>query len=327
MPRIAVPGTLRASSWQVVSDAESLASQNEADASHAAWLRLGWRPSYKPPSAPHPIQDASSGRFVARDRYAGNAPKRGLLGGDYTTPYYIRLPIKLVDSLLPCLRQARELKCAKTLAWDPLSPDIQLSIRDLLDQIGGVLYRGALLEPCITDPDEAGPSNRPVGTETVRVMLGSDAFARPLVCSNVATETDRDPTDTDPCMWADPALVKAHACMHLGKSKGAYLRVSIGDIPEGGQRLVEYAHRIVGWAMFGPAPKQLTSGVLMHTCGQPTCLNPRHLVWGERSMNSSPLVAYRHSEHKLTVQHRPITPKLKKNISRETKRTVRRLFV
>ena len=52
----------------------------------------------------------------------------------------------------------------------------------------------------------------------------------------------------------------------------------------------EYAHRIVLWACYGPPPENILDPVAMHVCspggrGTWKCLNPEHLVWGERASN------------------------------------------
>ena len=63
---------------------------------------------------------------------------------------------------------------------------------------------------------------------------------------------------------------------------------SYGAIKEG-------AHRLVLWAIFGP-PNVINGrdAVVMHSCGQPTCLNPHHMVWGTASENLEDARALRH---------------------------------
>jgi hypothetical protein len=45
----------------------------------------------------------------------------------------------------------------------------------------------------------------------------------------------------------------------------------------------ERAHRIVLWCAFGPAPQGY--GLAVHMCGNPRCLNPEHLLWGDDATN------------------------------------------
>lgn len=265
---------------------------------HAEWLRHGWRFRAKLVPAvprPPPLRDNRTGRFRARhvDRYLGVEPLRGLIGGPFNTPYYLSPGNNPAEHLLPCMFRAKALKCGPTPAWDPLAADVRLGIRDLLDVIGDVLCRGARLERCIRDDQTASTSNM----DATHVLAGSEAFAKPL-------------TAGDTCMWVDPAMARAHAAMSLTTKKGAYLHVAIGVEPSGGIRIYERAHRIVAWAMLGPPPPDLKAPVAMHTCGDTTCLNPLHLVWGGRAQNATPRFAHLHAHNRLEKQRRPIPAKL-----------------
>ena len=68
-----------------------------------------------------------------------------------------------------------------------------------------------------------------------------------------------------------------------------YLHVKVGRISSK-SHIRELAHRIVLWACYGPAPDSIVDPVVMHICSQRgavawKCLNPEHLVWGERLRN------------------------------------------
>jgi hypothetical protein len=56
-------------------------------------------------------------------------------------------------------------------------------------------------------------------------------------------------------------------------------RCSYGNIKMG-------AHVLVCWAIFGPPPNSIQDPVVMHYCDQ-SCLQPHHIVWGEKAENSS----------------------------------------
>ena len=51
--------------------------------------------------------------------------------------------------------------------------------------------------------------------------------------------------------------------------------------------MMERAHRIVLWCVFGPPPLTLRRArpLAVHMCGNPKCLNPEHLVWGDTAAN------------------------------------------
>lgn len=302
MPRIAPPASLgppRGGAWHCVTAAEAASAATQAQRDHALWIRLGWRPRHVT-ADPLPPRDAR-GRFMST-RYAGLFPKRCLLGGDFDTPFYLCTSnAKLARQLLPKMLRAKSLGCTATPAWDPLAPKLRGGVRRLLDQIGSVLHRGARLERCPVGAQEPGG---PPGT---RALSGSDAFAKPL-----------DAGDT--CMWASLAMVRAHPSMLMAtraghnknsKTGGSYLRVAIGEQPGvRGKPVYERAHRIVAWAMFGPPPREIAQPVAMHTCGDKTCLNPRHIVWGERAENVSRRLANWHAHKRLDKEGRPSPSRL-----------------
>lgn len=258
------------------------------------WLRHGWGSGhvFADPLPPRDI----GGKFQDT-RYAGLVPTRTLIGGDYEEPYYTSASITtLRDKLLPSMRLAKELTRGRTKAWDPSAPNIRASVRHLLDVVGGVLHRGARTQRC--RPDLADPDG-PAGCRTLR---GSEAFAKPLDAG-------------DACMWVSKALVKAHACMNIPRA-GGYLHVAIGARKGGKPPIYEYAHRIVAWAMLGPPLEALQAPVVMHTCADETCLNPRHLVWGESAENSTPRKSYLHAWEHLVAEGRPVPAKLERKLVR-----------
>ena len=95
--------------------------------------------------------------------------------------------------------------------------------------------------------------------------------------------------------------------MHLAHATG-YLKVTIASRRGrlGGGGMLERAHRIVLWAMFGPPPSHLKQPVAMHTCSKrKDCLQPLHMVWGEHKRNCSlPSKAACHAAEMLHAQQR-----------------------
>lgn len=95
------------------------------------------------------------------------------------------------------------------------------------------------------------------------------------------------------------------ACMHIDGAKeanakgiyqasvGGYVQVYLG-IDEHGNPILEYAHRLVSFAIFGPPPFSTLGMQIMHTCSHRDCLNPTHLVWGtpwQNAQNSAEVYA------------------------------------
>jgi len=76
----------------------------------------------------------------------------------------------------------------------------------------------------------------------------------------------------------------------LSRTSGYYcVRIAERKMPgraneSSGLFKLERAHRIVLWCMFGPPPCEEWS-VAVHMCGNPSCLNPEHLVWGDYKTN------------------------------------------
>ena len=62
-----------------------------------------------------------------------------------------------------------------------------------------------------------------------------------------------------------------------GPQRLGYLHVYLGTKDKKPE--MEYAHRLVLYSIYGPPPDE-ESCVAMHTCNNPGCLNPHHLVWG-----------------------------------------------
>lgn len=195
-------------------------------------------------------------------------PRHTLLGPTLNTPYYMR-PHHTEQSLL--LSMPRQLKrcfndgVENTNAWDRNDPSLQMAIRQLLDFIGSCLCEEArrLFLPM---------QNGEPGQEML--LPGHRALVTPLGLI---------PT-LQLCMRVDPQLVIATKHMHFHSD--GYLTIAVGkqDKPSGGW-ILEKAHRIVLWALYGPPPEDLAQPCVMHICHVPDCLNVDHLCWGEDAEN------------------------------------------
>lgn len=85
------------------------------------------------------------------------------------------------------------------------------------------------------------------------------------------------------CMVYDAYKVRASKYIYVDDS--GYLLLFLG-VDKSARRLVfDRGHRFVLWAMYGPAPDGISRPVAMHTCDNPACLNPEHIVWGEDKEN------------------------------------------
>lgn len=133
------------------------------------------------------------------------------------------------------------------------------------------------------------------------------AFVRPLVWVR-ETATDSASTSNSvpapqfisgPCMFIDQTKITALPGRRTGLWDGqlGYANMLLGSFPAG-QGISEGVHRLVKEFIFGPAPAvKIRRGgrvppypkggywVCCHTCGNKSCLNPLHLVWGSEGEN------------------------------------------
>lgn len=82
-----------------------------------------------------------------------------------------------------------------------------------------------------------------------------------------------------------PALARQpHLAWVGGSGSGGYYTVRIGTL--GKSAKLERLHRLVLWCVFGPPRRDWHDVPLaLHMCGNPRCINPEHLVWGDLQAN------------------------------------------
>ena len=82
-----------------------------------------------------------------------------------------------------------------------------------------------------------------------------------------------------------PALARQpHLAWVGGSGSGGYYTVRIGT--RGKSAKLERLHRLVLWCVFGPPRRDWHDVPLaLHMCGNPRCINPEHLVWGDLPAN------------------------------------------
>ena len=105
---------------------------------------------------------------------------------------------------------------------------------------------------------------------------------------------------------------RVEACPHVyalaPKSKAhplGYLTITLGTLGKKNTNVTELAHRLILLSIHGPPPDEATN-IAMHTCHNPGCLNPHHLVWGTSLDNSRKGVAATARYHQLMIaQGRP----------------------
>lgn len=273
--RIVQDGLPRFRYWvEVVVDTEAM-GLSRRDERAAERQLLGKRQrSVATPPAPR----SGRGRFSAGTLpVQGMQPFRGTLCRPRQEAYYVCTNGgELQRSMLPQMRHAVECQqSTSTSLWDPHADDVKASLTSMLDGIAGVMF------------DEATSGMAHLPSSSAAPLHGSHAFVRPLMYR--AQTTTRTVTLTFACMLVERA--KVALCKHMSMSKRGYLKLSIAHVPKSTPKLdntlMEYAHRVVVWAMYGPPPADIVHPVVMHTCNNPACLNPNHLVWGESSENSN----------------------------------------
>lgn len=239
---------------------------------------LGRRPRSIAAPAPRSVSGRYSAGASPYELVPCTQPWRGTLArpGRQEAYYLCAHGVDLLSSMLPQMRLAVGCEHAtSTSVFDPHAADVRASITCMLDGIAGVMY------------DEATSGMSHVAGSSAAPMHGSRAFAMPLMFA--ARSTTRAVTLTYACMLVEKA--KVELCKHMSMSRKGYLKLSIAHVPrctpKRDNTVMEYAHRVVLWAMYGPPPSDIVHPVVMHTCNHPACLNPNHLVWGESRENTN----------------------------------------
>ena len=231
--------------------------------------------------------------------------ERGYLHGRLH-PFYKSEDIDtLKASMLPCMHLAVNSADSKpSIAFNPHSPDLVAALSALLDFIGSMLTDHALQY-----------GSRAGGSASASSLSGSLAFERPLVL-RTASEVQGSHGLTDLCMCIDSSKVAMAKHIYLEDGNHRYIKVCIAKIPkntpDSDGMVISYAHRLVLWCIYGGPPNDITDPVVMHTwvvastlppvfyiqpspfifpllptrCHQSFCLNPLHLLWGERARNA-----------------------------------------
>lgn len=221
-----------------------------------------------------------SGRFERDDVSAAQAPRHPLVGRSawdlHSRPYYQCVSrADLLINMIPQLKKAVEsadAPGATDLAWDPASPDLVPEITRLLDHIADLLPAGARACRLRAEVGTSAPASTSAPIQ--ETLLGSQAFLSP----------PGPHPDLATCMQPTQASVKNASNISPTTRGHGYIRVKVG-LPN----IMEYAHRIVLWACYGPPPQDIVEPVVMHLCcharGEFVCLNPEHMVWGEDAEN------------------------------------------
>lgn len=102
------------------------------------------------------------------------------------------------------------------------------------------------------------------------------------------------------CITLSPvavAFARSKGCIYVDRDHSYYKAVLGKRKPEQkhGRHswMSERAHRLVLWCAYGPPPSGEekdppldTRRLALHMCGNPSCLNPEHLVWGNHTINA-----------------------------------------
>ena len=193
--------------------------------------------------------------------------------GRHGTPYYLACPAtELVRSMPAQLRSAvLGDGVTATAAWDPKATDLRAEITKLLDHIGGVL--------AAADKADQEQSDDPAQAPRQLQLTGSEAFTLP--------PGPVPSLNNGSCII--PSTEEIKNTKGVDQVDKLYLQVKVGRISSK-SHIRERLHRIVLWACYGPAPAGIAEPVVMHICSQRgpgawKCLNPEHLVWGEKVLN------------------------------------------
>lgn len=190
-----------------------------------------------------------------------------------------------------------------TSVWSLMKPttkeDYGALITSLLDSIGGTLEKRARLKSI--------PQAHGGNTSTLVELTGSEAFAQPIGWPSCSVE----------CMLIDPFLVargtnreqpRRQKHISMGATDDGYATVWLAKRPiKSGRWIKIRAHQLVCWSSWGPPKSDIIDPVVMHYCDSRSCLNPDHLVWGERKQNMrGGNIARDHAEFQMISTRRQI---------------------
>lgn len=199
--------------------------------------------------------------------------------------------------------------------WDP-SLSYEANAGGLLD-----LFAVSLLEDEAADlkciKDITAPCSTRYKTRILRpsqlptTMLSRIVFERPLMWvpisdnasgASTSTHTSADlPSPNSPCMFMSSAKMSHLANKRTGIRDGqlGYANLLLGTYPAN-HGISEGVHRLVNEFIMGPSPAITQMGrtrsevaypkggywVCCHICGNKSCINPIHLVWGSEADNT-----------------------------------------
>lgn len=286
--------------WERIPKAQRKAERDSEQRSTAQWMHLGLHPRGAGTRAsPGRTKD---GRFALHPPPGDFAPATGretLRGRQRGKPYYLSVgESDLLAGRLPKIARAMDAAGSRltaafgapppggaTGAADaagpshggpiPISPSpTQGRVEALLDHVGLLLCERARVETFVNDATHVAEA---------RTLHGSEAFQAPLAGSGETGYGRGGCMDTDVSNVASARhsslLASGYTSIvlaNVAKSRGAPCSCTVSEL----------AHRIVVWAMYGPPPASIRHPEAMHLCNNQRCLNPLHIVWGEKAENT-----------------------------------------
>ena len=104
-------------------------------------------------------------------------------------------------------------------------------------------------------------------------------------CRNVPPTRDTHHPSHCPQVDHERENVQAQADKVVTRSSSATSKIKEHGPPP----VLEYAHRLVAWASYGPPAD--SKMIVHHTCSNTRCLSPAHLMWGSQESNMRERVA------------------------------------
>lgn len=217
-------------------------------------------------------------------RYEGLSPQPTRSNAPPPSPYGLTINPKLT----PIMEEYKATQGTRAILWDKMDGTLL-----------GVLGEASLL---LEDSALKG----------VDMRRPHEAFFNPLAYARNTQAFKRHNKKTpkvemySACMMVDDEKVRD--ATHKYMKCGGYLMMLLGG--KGRTKFMEGAHRLVLLLTYGPSKEPSYTHVL-HICGNKSCINPDHLMWGTQAMN----VAWKEPhEHKVCMEEkqgrkfRPLPP-------------------
>jgi hypothetical protein len=225
--------------------------------------------------------------LVFLDLKSAKPLKHGKAPPEHLIPYYERESSTKKEQLPQLQGMINNSMWRGTTAYpDPRDPSkLEINMKTLLQHLAGFAPRRMTPAMVGHPPEEVflyPPGIEPEAVSADTLDFEDKTRCITLCADSLKTKQGRNSRQRRGCSMISMDSKGGYYIVKVGKKGGAM----------SGQWRTERAHRLVLWSMFGPSPlphedlkERHPYTLVLHMCGNPSCLNPEHLVWGNDRIN------------------------------------------